>query len=371
MKTIGACLIVKNEAPVIERCLRSILPIIDYVYISDTGSTDGTQNIIKQFLIDNNVSGEVVEESWVNFAFNRTKALEGLRANKDIDYVLIIDADEVLEIDQSFNVESFKSTLDKDLYNVITKNGNISYQRPQLFRNNLDFYYKGVLHEFIESPANITRGDVVGFINKPSYDGHRSQNINKFQDDAKVLEDILKTETDPFMVSRYTFYLAQSYRDCGNKQLARKIYVRRSKLGFWQEEIYISLLNAARLAKELGFVSAEVINAYMLAHESLPSRKEALHDLIKYCRLHKYYDTGYRLAANCSFNDAPAGLFIEDWIYDYGLLFEFSIICYWAGHHKEAMTACDILLYKNIPDHIREQVIKNRKFSEDKVDVYF
>ena len=46
---------------------------------------------------------------------------------------------------------------------------------------------------------------------------------------------------DPFLISRYTFYLAQSYRDCGEKEKALANYMKRAELGFWNEEIYVSL----------------------------------------------------------------------------------------------------------------------------------
>jgi tetratricopeptide (TPR) repeat protein len=312
------------------------------------------------------IFGKVVEEPWINFAYNRTKALQQIRTI-DVDYVLIIDADEVLEFDVYFQIEAFKKSLTKDLYNITTKNGDISYQRPQLFKNELDFYYKGVLHEFLECSSITSRGDIEGIVNKPSHDGHRSQNVNKFQDDAKVLEAILLAEQDPFMISRYTFYLAQSYRDYGDNKSAIVNYNKRAKLGFWQEEVYVSLLNAARLIEVVYSNQAETINAYMLAVESLPDRMEARHDLIKYCRLNNYYNIGYSVATIDFDIKPPSGLFIEDWIYEYGMLFEFSIISYWAGHYKESLTACDILLLKDIPDNIKDQVQRNKVFSEDKL----
>ena len=49
-KTLAACMIVKNEAHCIIRCLESIKPYINYWVICDTGSTDGTQNVIKEYL---------------------------------------------------------------------------------------------------------------------------------------------------------------------------------------------------------------------------------------------------------------------------------------------------------------------------------
>src|ERR1700680_162948 len=69
-------MIVKNESKIIKRCLTSVLPIIDYWVIVDTGSTDGTQNIIKDFMKEKGIPGELHERPWVNFAHNRNQALE-------------------------------------------------------------------------------------------------------------------------------------------------------------------------------------------------------------------------------------------------------------------------------------------------------
>ena len=67
-------MIVKNESRVIERCLRSAKPFIHSWAISDTGSTDGTQDIIRRVMAD--VPGELIERPWVDFAHNRNQALE-------------------------------------------------------------------------------------------------------------------------------------------------------------------------------------------------------------------------------------------------------------------------------------------------------
>src|SRR5690348_5608822 len=62
-------MIVKNEAPVIERCLRSVKPYVHAWAVSDTGSTDGTQDIIRKFMAD--LPGELIERPWVDFSANR------------------------------------------------------------------------------------------------------------------------------------------------------------------------------------------------------------------------------------------------------------------------------------------------------------
>jgi glycosyltransferase involved in cell wall biosynthesis len=96
--TVCLNMIVKNEAPVIRRCLDSVRPIIDHWVIVDTGSTDGTQDIIREHLKD--VPGELHERPWKDFAHNRSEALALARPLGG--YSLIIDADDTLEIPAGF-----------------------------------------------------------------------------------------------------------------------------------------------------------------------------------------------------------------------------------------------------------------------------
>ena len=71
--TICLNMIVKNEAHVIRRCLDSVRPFIDCWVIVDTGSTDGTQELIREVMRD--IPGELRERPWKNFAHNRNEAL--------------------------------------------------------------------------------------------------------------------------------------------------------------------------------------------------------------------------------------------------------------------------------------------------------
>jgi glycosyltransferase involved in cell wall biosynthesis len=167
MASIGLCMIVKIEAHIICRCLENLMPLVDYVFIVDTGSTDGTQTVIRDFLHQNNLPGEVIEEPWRDFAYNRSFALRKLRERQDVAYGLMIDADEVLVYAPDFNASHFKQGLTKDLYDIETRYGNISYSRPQLFSNRLEFFFKGVLHEYLECAAVQSRGQVSGFLQSP------------------------------------------------------------------------------------------------------------------------------------------------------------------------------------------------------------
>src|SRR3954470_18971390 len=98
--TVCLNMIVKDEAHVIRRCLDSVRPLIDSWVIVDTGSTDGTQDVIREHLGD--LPGTLMERPWVDFAHNRTEALDYARGAAD--YTFVIDADEVLELDEGFEL---------------------------------------------------------------------------------------------------------------------------------------------------------------------------------------------------------------------------------------------------------------------------
>ncbi|WP_244661691.1 glycosyltransferase [Mesorhizobium huakuii] len=271
MSTIGLCMIVKNETKVILQCLASVLPLVDYVLIVDTGSEDGTQDLIRGFLADHNVQGAVIDEPWRDFAYNRTFALERLRKVETVDYAMIIDADDVLIRDADFDPIRFKSQMEHDLYDVEVLHGGISFYRPQICRNCLPFAFKGVLHEYLEAPpGHLTRETAKGFRVATGRGGARSQNPRKYQDDSAVLENALATETDPFLVSRYTFYLAQSYKDSGEREKSLANYLKRAELGFWDEEVYVSLLEAGNLMAALGRPFEEVVAAFERAAQVVP-----------------------------------------------------------------------------------------------------
>ena len=134
-------MIVKNEAAVIERCLRSVVAHIDCWAIADTGSTDGTQERIRQQLA--HLPGELIERPWVDFATNRNEALD--LARRHGDYALIIDADDVLEVDPG---RSFHG-LDGPGYALEIVDKVTNYWRGALVRLDLDWIWKGVVHEHL------------------------------------------------------------------------------------------------------------------------------------------------------------------------------------------------------------------------------
>ena len=149
-KTICWNAIVKNESAIIERCMSSMVGQIDYWVVVDTGSTDGTQQIIKDFMAKHKIPGELFERPWVNFSHNRSEALE-LAENK-ADYIFLCDADMTLEVLDP----EWKSQLQGDpAYSVIQKNSTLRYSNIRLVNGRLTgrqrYRYWGATHEYCDS----------------------------------------------------------------------------------------------------------------------------------------------------------------------------------------------------------------------------
>src|SRR5579872_100752 len=286
-QTICLCMIVKDEAPVIRRCLASVRPLVDHWLIVDTGSSDGTQNIVREAMAG--LPGELVERPWVDFAHNRSEALELARPHAA--YSLIIDADDELVLPPDFT----RPALTADSYVVDIEDASTTYQRTQLVANKLAWRYRGVLHEFLESPGAEQAGHFP-VVMRRNHDGRRRRDPTTYSNDAAILTRALDTETDPFLVARYTFYLAQSYRDCGERERALGAYLRRAGQGFWQQEIYVSLLNAGRLMEALGHPVDVVLPVYRAANAACGGRAEAAHAASRLCRQHDRFAEGYAFA---------------------------------------------------------------------------
>ena len=179
-----------------------------------------------------------------------------------------------------------------------------------------------------------------------------------------------------FLRARYKFYLAQSYLDAGDKEKALAAYQERATLGFWDQEVFISLYRSANLKADLGFDEEDVIASYLRAHDVRKDRAEALHGAARFCRIKQKYQHGFDLAKRALKIKPPnEGLFLEDWIYQYGLLDEFAVNAYWIGRYDDCLAACERLLREGkLPAEMRERIEQNaglarEKLSSQRVDV--
>jgi glycosyltransferase involved in cell wall biosynthesis len=356
MPTIALAMIVKNEEKLIERCLQSVFPLIDYACISDTGSDDNTINLIRSWLRRSGIDGIVIDDQWYDFAHNRNRAIRHMP--RHIDYIFMIDADDQLEIAPGFDVAAWKAGMNKDVYDVPVRHHGILHSRPQIWRNKPNYRWKGVLHEYLDVSGNFTREGAASLTINASTEGSRNLDPQKFAKDAETLEKALKSEKDEYLRKRYTFYLAQSYRDSGEPELAMRNYQKRAQMGGWDQEVYVSLVEVIRAIINLGgeFEYDVAWKAYERAIALVPERNEARYAMSFLCWKMGKNAEGMRVARFGLNKPIPqGGLFLEPWIYDYALSDQFAMNAYWAGHDLDCLQTClHLLANDRSPLHDRD-----------------
>ena len=348
-QTICLSMIVKNEAHVIQRCVNSVRSTIDHWVIVDTGSTDGTQDVIRRAMAD--IPGLLVERPWVDFASNRNEALS--LARTQADYSLIIDADDELIVPPDFVVPELHDIA----YRFEIVDDQTRYWRNHLLNNQIDWHYRGVVHEFLEcsdrravptSLLKIRRGK----------DGARHLDRATARRMIAVLEEALTTETDPFMIARYTFYLANAYHEASEFRKSMEFHLKRADQGYWDEEIYVALLLAADAMERLDEPEGAILTLYDRMIPIRPERAEARLGASRYCRRKGHYAAGYRYAATGVDLVLPSdGISLNPWVYSFGVREELAVNAFHLGQCGVCLYNCnEILGQSNIPDAVRKRV---------------
>lgn len=347
-------MIVKNEAHVIRRCLASIKHLIDYWVIVDTGSTDGTQEVIRDFMKE--IPGELYDRPWVNFGHNRNEALQLARGKAD--YFLFIDADDRLIFSDSFVLQD----LDKDYYYVIQhlkapgKNSHFAVNVVVLLIKDLpDFTWMGALHEVLSCNDGRTFATLDGIVNEYLHDGARSSDPERHHKDVALLKsDLQKNPENP----RSVFYLAQTYRGHKDYQEAICTYEKRSTMGPPDDEVFYSLYSIGEMQRKLKSDPAIFLKNLARAFLFRPSRAEPLFQMAMHFVETRNYWLGYLVASYGLDIPFPKDdLFTESWVYECGLRLGYLTCSFECGYFAEAQSTARILL-KNpmLPEQARTYV---------------
>lgn len=348
--TICLAMIVRDEAGVIERCIDSVRDHIDSWVICDTGSLDGTQDVIRRALAD--TPGELHEREWVDFGHNRTELMRLARGKAD--YLLLLDADWTVTIEPGA-----LDRLTADAY-MVRHSGEFEFHNKRLVKGDREWRFVGAAHEYITSDDAEKVARLDGVVIDHWADGGARN--GRWERDAELLAADLERDPDN---ARAAFYLAQTHRDLGDHRRAIELYRRRAAMGGWGEEVFWSLHQVGVLSAELGDWP-QAMDALVSAWESRPARLESVYELASRLRVRGQYRAAHqfaRLAAGRRPLPVPDDvLFVAPWVYRWGLLFEFSITAYWVGEPKTALAACNRLLgLQDLPDGYRAQTKENRE----------
>ena len=370
--TLCLNMIVKNESRIISRLLESVAGVIDSYCICDTGSTDNTTDIIEQFFAEKGIPGKIVREPFVDFAHNRSFALKACETMEKADYILLLDADMIFWKNPDITAEDFKRGLITDAYYLFQGSERFYYKNTRIVKNHRGVYYWGVTHEYVKTPEG-TQYDVIdksrAFINDIGDGGCKS---DKFERDIRLLK---KGLVDNPNNDRYTFYLANSYRDHGDHAEAIEAYKKRIAIGGWYEEVWHSYYSIGKCYEHLGDMT-QAIHYWLEAYQFFPKRIENLYEIVSYYRKAGKNELAYMFyimaLKQYMLNPHPDYLFLQKDVYDYKLDYEFSVLGYYCNLDKYDMTriCLKVLNCPTTTEAIARNVMSNYKFYAKNISAF-
>jgi GR25 family glycosyltransferase involved in LPS biosynthesis len=372
-------MIVKNESHIIGKTLENLAKYItfDYWAICDTGSTDGTQDIIKKYFAEKGIPGELFQDEWSDFGTNRTLALQA-GYNKS-DYILIFDADDSIHGD-------FKlpNPFDKDMYNLIFGNA-FTYHRPLLVDNRKRWKFEGVLHEYLIADGWAVKSQEVvegKYYLESGKTGNRSKDKDKYKKDAEILKAAFLKESaaGKFIANRYAFYCAQSYKDSRQIDSAIEWYTMVvEKLQNWNQEKFYSCIMIGNLYAEKNDLDKALV--YYL--KSVEFDRERIEGIVNACEILRRRNLHQLVVALYfqykSYNHSPKDkLFLSVDQYADVLEFNVSISSFYSGMHELAYECTKTILKNRIANEgIMRTSLSNLKFyknfieKENSLDMFY
>ena len=363
-------LMVKNESRIITRSILSALPVVDAVCVSDTGSTDGTPQILDALYPTLSVSSEegmrripckTYDHPWTHFGVNRTKSFHDAKQfchelgwNPSRTYALALDADMELVTEPSFDKQAL---LGLKGYSLTQKAGALHYINARLLRIDVMWTCKGATHEYWDGPMEGVIPASTLWINDRNDGGCKA---DKYTRDRALLEQELIEDPSG---QRTHFYLAQTYKCLGLHDLTIDTYKRRIALGGWYEEVWYShymiaeqyLARGNPIEAEHWVLKAQAYHGY---------RAEALYLLVKHFRI-----VGEQWKAMHYYHEAkriqkPAvALFLQSDVYDHLLDYEYTVLQFYVNpERREGLRASLAYMLKPQSLPLFDNVFSNALF---------
>lgn len=224
---ISLCMIVKDEATTLPKCLGSVKNVVDEIIILDTGSTDKTPDIAKQF------GAKVHHFKWCNdFSAARNDALKYVTG----DWVLVLDADETL---RQQIVPHIKQAIQSDshlLINLVRSEVGAE-QSPysmvsRLFRKHPDICFSRPYHALVDDSVSAILAKEpnwqVGYLPEVAilHEGYQKNAIaqqNKYAKAQAAMESFLVNHPDdPYVCSKLGALYVQTGKTASGLELLIK-----------------------------------------------------------------------------------------------------------------------------------------------------
>ena len=207
--------------------------------------------------------------------------------------------------------------------------------------------------------------------------GNRSNNINKYIDDALLLKNAYEIEQDEVLKNRYLFYCAQSYKDCCNFNFNIEYYHKSIELykkvldsKNWSQEKYHSCI----MIGNMSYVIDKIEDALYYWSKSYEYDNERIDGIVKLCEY--FHNKKNHIIVNMIYNKYKnydkldkihsKKLFINIDLYNDMLEYYNSISSYYINHKDEGYQCIKkIILNKKIKQRYYDITINNLHFYLD------
>lgn len=230
-------MIVKNEEDFIEQCLQSVQKLVNEIIIVDTGSSDQTINICK------NYNASIFSYEWNDhFAEARNYGLSKASGN----WILWLDADEKLEVQKSKLIQdAIQQTNALMIYMPIVNYYGQSlpiqeedafiYYQPRLFRNHVGIRFTNRIHETLQLPQSLESShDIVSIDTEIYHYGYFKKITDQRNKSRRNLQVLFKEFQDSSHSPWIEYHLASEFYRLKEYQTAFN-YINKSILGFLQQ----------------------------------------------------------------------------------------------------------------------------------------
>ena len=292
---LSLCVIARDEAAFLNRCLQSVQGLVDEIVVVDTGSADETPQVARQH------GARVFSHTWKeDFSAARNPSLEAARG----EWILVLDCDEVIAPRDHEAIRQAMAQEGVDAFRLTTRNyaeaanragwiacngeyteekeypGWFPTTKVRLWRNRREVRFAGAVHELVE-PSIMEAGGKIGDCLVPV---HHYGYVEKTRSSEEYVEaGERKVRDDPGDL-RARYELATAYRNAGRLQEARQsIEAVIAELGeadptarIYLQEEFVLLVHADILAR-LGLL-AESLAAYDRILERFPHSFQAFNN---------------------------------------------------------------------------------------------
>ncbi|MDR3550508.1 MAG: hypothetical protein P4L31_03785 [Candidatus Babeliales bacterium] len=317
-------LMVKDEASVIEQTLQPFVDggVSDFV-IFDTGSTDGTQEVVADFFKQHGISSaHIVQEAFIDFATSRNHALQSVeKLFPQATFMLMPDAEWYMHNTQG--LLAFCAQHEDDFQNsylVPIKSTALSFFVARLIRCKRGVGFVGRVHEVPNHVSTATLPDDVFFEWRPAQKG-QEKTAERWKRDRDIL---LKHHQEEPADARTLFYLAQTYDCLGDWENAYTFYKKRLAINGWDEENFMAQFRLGNVALNLmkkndKELCSDAIKQYLKAFSLRPQRAEPLIKIAQYYLDRNEMHLAYVFAARAAQIPYPTKdvLFVEKYMYDF------------------------------------------------------